>query len=476
MSNAADHAPLEPSLRGALAALIGELRLAREQSNRGRVALGDGDPELKALAGLINDILGTAQEEVDHLQDVNRDLDALVKQRTAELEHAKTIAEMGSTQKSRFLTQMSHELRTPLNSIIGFAQLLLDSKKEELSERQSKQVNHILKGGRHLLSLINDVLDLSKIETGHLDLNIETVEVEDLVGESLEMIKPLIAQQGLTFEDRTDPDLDLPGAKCDFLRAKQCLINLLNNACKYNVDGGTVWIEVKTFKNEWVRIIVGDTGMGIPDSRQHELFRPFSRLGREETGIEGSGVGLVLTRLLIHGMEGVLDFESEEGKGSSFWIDLPLTEKPVCSDTVLKLTPVELEERPQGVVLYIEDIESNVSLMEDILTDYTDVQMLSAPSAEEGIAVALEQLPDLIIMDINLAGGGMNGIDATRYIRSVSTISGIPVFALTGNVQEDTRTKCEEAGVDRFFAKPIKVDEFIEAVSDILNQRLGRFL
>ncbi|MGJ3258467.1 MAG: hybrid sensor histidine kinase/response regulator [Rhodospirillales bacterium] len=474
MSNAAKRVTMQPDLRSALVTLIGQLRLARDRSEPGQLNLAGEDPELMALAGLINDIIGSARNEVTQLQDVNQELDALVRQRTAELEHAKTIAELGSTQKSRFLTQMSHELRTPLNSIIGFGQLLLDSKKDELSARQAKQVKHILQGGRHLLGLINDVLDLSKIETGKLDLNIEAVAVDDLVYESLEMVKPAIDQEGLAFEDRTDPDLDPLGVKCDFLRAKQCLINLLNNACKYNTPGGKIWIQIKPFKSDLVRIVVGDTGLGIPEGRQHEMFRPFSRLGREETGIEGSGVGLALTRLLINAMKGVLDFESAEGQGSEFWIDLPRTEPPGDPDGLLEAGPVDVDKRAQGLVLYIEDIDSNVRLMEDMLGEYTDVEMITATSAEEGIAMALEQLPDLIVMDINL--GGMNGIDATRYIRSVHTIRNIPIFALTGDVQEDIRARCEDAGVDAFFAKPIKVNDFIDAVRTTLDSRLGRLL
>ncbi len=474
MSNAAKRVSTQPDLRSALATLTGQLRLIRDGSGPGRVDPGGEDPDLVALADLINDIIGNANGEVTHLQNVNQELDTLIGQRTAELEQARTIAELGSTQKSKFLTQMSHELRTPLNSIIGFGQLLLDSKKDELSERQAKQIKHILQGGRHLLSLINDVLDLSKIESGKLDLNIEAITVDDLVYESLEMVKPVIEHEGLAFEDRTDPDLDPLGVKCDFLRAKQCLINLLNNACKYNTPGGKIWIQIKPFKENLVRIVVGDTGIGIPEGRQHEMFRPFSRLGREETGIEGSGVGLALTRLLINAMKGVLDFESKEGKGSEFWIDLPRTEPPGAPDELLEAGTVELDKRPQGVVLYIEDIESNVRLMEDMLGEYTDVEVITATSAEEGIALALEQLPDLIIMDINL--GGMNGIDATRYIRSVHAIRNIPIFALTGDVQEDTRARCEDAGVDAFFAKPIKVNEFIDAVCATLDSRLGRLL
>ena len=196
MSNAAKRVSTQPDLRSALATLTGQLRLIRDGSGPARIDPGGEDPDLVALADLINDIIGNANGEVTHLQNVNQELDTQIGQRTAELEQARTIAELGSTQKSKFLTQMSHELRTPLNSIIGFGQLLLDSKKDELSERQAKQVKHILQGGRHLLSLINDVLDLSKIESGKLDLNIEAITVDDLVYESLEMVKPVIEHEG----------------------------------------------------------------------------------------------------------------------------------------------------------------------------------------------------------------------------------------------------------------------------------------
>lgn len=474
MDNAADRMPPDTALRDAVLHLAEQLRLARDGQRTEAVRLDNLDPDLQALAELINDILGDARTSVGRLEDANRDLDSIVRQRTAELERAKTLAEMGSIQKSKFLTQMSHELRTPLNSIIGFAQLLLDSNKEPLSEHQGKQVTHILRGGRHLLGLINDVLDLSKIENGKLDLNLEAVDMHEVITESLQIVAPLFDTYDVTFENRIDPDFDMPGVTCDFMRAKQCLINLLNNACKYNRPGGKVWIDASVFKGDRLRIDVGDSGLGIPENRQHELFRPFSRLGREDSGIEGSGVGLVLTRLLLHAMEGVLDFESVEGEGSLFRFDLPVTELPAFIAGGPYTTPVTLEKRPQGMVLYIEDIPSNMTLMEDILREYTDVEILKATTAEEGIALALQLLPDLIIMDLNLSG--MNGIDATRYIRNVKATQNIPVFALTGDVQEDTRVRCEKAGIDKFFAKPFNVNDFIDALNGTLNHRLGRLL
>lgn len=454
--------------------LVLQLKRAAHDESLRRIELTSDNPDIRALTLLINDILGNARNSVDRLEDANRDLDSLVRQRTAELEHAKTIAELGSTAKSKFLAQMSHELRTPLNSIIGFAQLLLDSKKDVLNDRQGKQVRHVLRGGRHLLGLINDVLDLSKIEAGKLDLKIEAVNMEEVFTESLQLISPLIDSHDVVFENRIDPAADLPWVKCDFLRAKQCLINLLSNACKYNKPGGKVWVDARVFKGDRLRIIVGDTGIGIPESKQHELFRPFSRLGREDSEIEGSGVGLVLTRLIIHAMEGVLDFESTEGRGSIFWFDLPITERPSSNEARPEMMPVDLNRRPQGIVLYIEDIASNVLLMEDMLGEYTDVELLTAPSAEEGIELARQHLPDLIVMDLNL--GGMSGIDATRCLRFLPETRKIPIFVLTGDAQEVTRERCETAGIDRFFTKPFNVHEFIEAVCIVLDQKLGRLL
>ncbi|WNJ99447.1 ATP-binding protein [Thalassospiraceae bacterium LMO-JJ14] len=474
MSDVADMDNVTGSLSAGIEDLAEQLRQTQLDGRLMRVDPQTDDPAIRLLAAQINNVLGNARSSVVRLEDANRDLDMLIQQRTAELEHARITAELNSTAKSKFLAEMSHELRTPLNSIIGFSQLLLDSKKEVLSERQGKQVRHILRGGRHLLGLINNVLDLSKIENGNLDLNIEAVDMEVVITESLQMISPLIGTGGVTFENRIDPGFDMPGALGDFLRIKQCLINLLSNACKYNKPDGKVWIDARVFKDQWLRITVGDSGLGIPENKHHELFRPFSRLGREETDIEGSGVGLVLTRLLVHAMEGVLDFESREGEGSRFWFDLPITEKPAEADAQLEMTPVNLGKRPQGLVLYIEDIASNVLLMEDMLSEYTDVQVLTAPTAEEGIAMALDQLPDLIIMDLNLSG--MNGIDATRYIRNVASIRNIPIFVLTGDVQETTQERCEKAGIDKFFAKPFKVNEFLGAVNEVLDQRLGKLL
>ncbi|PIQ96504.1 MAG: hypothetical protein COV67_09165 [Nitrospinae bacterium CG11_big_fil_rev_8_21_14_0_20_56_8] len=461
-------------LQLAVRQIVDQLRRADEGDRLAPIEIETADETVHALGALINTALGRAYSAADHLEDVNRELDQIIRERTAELEYARALAESGNAAKNNFLAQMSHELRTPLNSIIGFAQLMIDSRKEVLSERQRKQARYILQGGRHLLGLINDVLDLSKIESGRLDLQIEAIDAGEIILESLQMISPLIDSYGIRFENRIEDDTILPWVQCDPLRVKQCLINLLNNAIKYNKPEGGVWVDVHNYDNKRLRFIVGDNGIGIPSNKQHELFRPFSRLGREDSGIEGSGVGLALTRLLVDSMNGALDFLSIEGQGSQFWFDLPIAEKPLVIAEKKYAALYEGTSRPQGLVLYIEDMPSNISLMRDILSEYTQAQLLTTHSAEAGIQIARDQLPDLIIMDINLAG--MNGIDATRYLRSVTATKNIPVFALTGDAREETRRRCEQAGVNMFFAKPVDVQALVKAVVRCLDHRLGKLL
>jgi signal transduction histidine kinase/ActR/RegA family two-component response regulator len=474
MSERIEQTSDETDLHQAVLKLTEQLRQAIDGEQPPVVNVETRDPAMLGLTTLINDALGNARDAVLHLETLNRDLDQNIRERTAELEYARSIAEQGSNAKSNFLAQMSHELRTPLNAIIGFAQLLIDSRKEPISEKQHKQLGHILQGGQHLLGLINDVLDLTKIESGRLDLQIEAVDPGLIITESLQMISPLTDNYAIHFENRIAAVKSLPWVKCDPLRVKQCLINLLNNAFKYNNQKGSVWIDVRIFENERLRFIVGDTGIGIPLNRQHELFRPFSRLGREDTDVEGSGVGLALTRLLVDSMDGALDYISVEGQGSQFWFDLPIALQPEYIPVTEDPISVTTRSRPQGLVLYIEDVASNVLLMRDILNEYTDVQLLTANSAEAGIRLTREQLPDLIIMDINLSG--MNGIDAIRYIRSVTLIKNIPVFVLTGDAREETRRRCVDAGIEMFFSKPVDVPAFVKAVCWCLDQKLGKLL
>ena len=456
------------ALRDDIRALTDRLLEAAEYGGPIAISSKSSDLAVLDLVYAIQAALDAEREAAGESVD-DDDLNRVIQVRTAELDHARSVAEYSSRAKSDFLARMSHELRTPLNAIIGFAQLILDSKRDPISDRQVRQMTHILNGGRHLLGLINDVLDLSSIEAGRLEMHIEPIEPRALIAESLQMTEALKSQYSVTLENRLPDDVDLPNVACDFLRAKQCLINFINNAYKYNRDGGVVWVSAEVIGGETVRFLVGDTGIGIPESRQHEMFMPFSRLGRESTEIEGSGVGLALTKMLIYAMGGTVDFESAPDKGSVFWFDLPVTELAVgAAEPIPKAKPVP--EEMVGRILVIEDSAANLELMKDVLEAYPNIHLITATTGEEGVELAVSEQPDVVLTDINLTG--MNGIDVARYLRNVPETADMPVFAISADALSETRQRCFEAGMNGFFAKPIDVLDLTHSIAGTL--RYGR--
>jgi PAS domain S-box-containing protein len=382
---------------------------------------------------------------------------------------AKEQAEQANRAKSEFLSSMSHELRTPLNAILGYTQLF--EYDGNLKPQQVDNVREIRKAGEHLLQLINDVLDLAKIESGNMTVSLEPVLVSRLIIECFTLVQPQADAKGIRLSSSL-AEFSNTYVIADHVRFKQALLNLLSNAVKYNYVGGEVEVKLSAQPGQLLRIGVRDTGRGIPLQRQNEVFQPFNRLNAENTSIEGSGVGLVITKQLVEMMQGQLDFTSAEGAGTTFWIDFPMatewnTDSIVRSVSSRDYSPAVLNVRRNCKVLYVEDNPTNIRLLQQIFTRYPQLELEIAEEAFLGIYKARSLLPDLIILDINLPG--MNGYDVLDVLKNDPETLGIPVIGLSANAMPYDVERGRKAGFFDYLTKPVDIHRLIAVFNELLQ-------
>ena len=402
------------------------------------------------------------------LGNINFDITAQ-KRLEADLGVAKDKAEQANQAKSDFLASMSHELRTPLNAILGFSQLMEYSPNDPLTDKQKESVGHIKTGGHHLLSLINDILDLAKIEAGKADLVFESIPVLSSVDECQALISTLAEKRGIKVQIMPDHARNV-AVRADHVRFNQVLLNLMSNAVKYNNDNGTITISFEKKSNGFLRLNVTDTGNGIPDDKAGELFKPFSRLGAEHTDIEGTGIGLVVTKELVERMDGNLGFESEVGVGTTFWVELPLDDAVVeKSNEDPSPDQDNNDSRLKGIsgkLLYVEDDVLHAQLLKSLIAASSDIDVTIAPTGQGGLDIAENLMPDIIFVDIKLPD--MSGYDVVQGLKKIEKVKNIPTFALTVAATNADKQKGIEAGFTGYLTKPLRFEEITDTLLKVI--------
>ncbi|MEI6138607.1 MAG: PAS domain S-box protein [Mariniphaga sp.] len=390
----------------------------------------------------------------------------------AEIIEARNEAEKANQAKSEFLSRMSHELRTPMNSILGFAQLL---QMGDLNPRQKAGVDHILNSGKHLLNLINEVLDIARIESGKVTILREPIQIQDIIAEMMDLVHPAIVKQNQTIEFIESPVNQL-FVISDRQRLRQVLLNLINNAIKYNCPKGTVTIKAGLCTNEengvsFIRISITDTGWGISPEDQYKLFKPFERIGAEKTETEGTGLGLAVVKKLMDAMDGNVGVKSNIGAGSTFWIELPQSTslgEPVEKISSTSTLTTKVADKA-GTILYIEDNVSNIELVAQILSSLRpDIRLISNKNGRLAVPLAIEHSPDLILLDLDLPD--IHGVEVLGILKRKESVSRIPVVIISADAMPQQLEKLMKAGAENYLTKPLDVEIFLSVVDQWIGK------
>ncbi len=399
------------------------------------------------------------------IRELNASLEARVQERTAQLQQAMERAEGASRAKSEFLSRMSHELRTPMNAILGFAQIIEMS---DPSPRQLKWAGEIRRAGDHLLQMIEELLDLARIEIGKMAIKIEALDLLPLIDECAAIVQPLIAARGL--EVTQDCSATDAWVLADRLRLRQVLVNLLSNAVKYNRDQGAIKIRCER-RGDRMRLSVADRGAGLGAGQMAKLFQPFERLGAELGGVAGTGIGLSLSKQLAELMGATLGADSVVGEGSVFWIDLLPADRAAAAASGAIAAPESMHELACDI-LYIEDNAPNAELLAAFLARYPTVRLRTAPSGDAGLALARERRPDVVLLDIHLPG--MDGYQVLQALRSDPQLRDVAVIALSADAMPHDIQRGLGAGFDRYLAKPVDLYGLLDAIDKVLRARIVR--
>ncbi len=388
------------------------------------------------------------------------------------LEEAKDLAEGANRAKSEFLSSMSHELRTPMNAILGFAQLLQTDPEQPLTAVQQESVDQIARAGWHLLQLINDVLDLAKIEAGKIEAILDDVTIDDVMGECVSLVAPLAEKHGIELVDQASASgLHV---RADHTRLKQVVLNLLSNAIKYNRPNGSVGLEANAGDGT-CEIAVVDTGVGLTAEQIGRIFEPFTRVAVDRDEIEGTGIGLTITRKLVALMGGEIGVTSAPGEGSRFWVRLPLSSAAPARAAPQAVPAGEVVTRVAAhgsgqTVLYVEDNPANLALVEYVMRQRRPhLRLLAAHTGELGLAIAEAERPDLVILDISLPG--MDGYEVLSRLRQRPASRGTPIFALSANAMQSDIARGLAAGFDDYLTKPIDVTRLLRTIDDLLERK-----